>query len=73
MTQLVVSLNISKTEYLKWYSGSATTVTAKTQQGVSINFPANILKPFITHYGVQGVFEIEFDADNRFVRVNRLQ
>ena len=73
MTRLVVSLSISNTEYLKWYSGTATTVTAQTQQGISINFPANILKPFVTHNGVQGVFEIEFDADNRFVGINQLQ
>ena len=73
MTRLVVSLSISDTEYLKWYSGTATTVTAQTQQGVSINFPANILKQFVTHNVVQCLFEIEFDNENRFVVIKHLQ
>ncbi len=73
MSRLIVPLSISKSEYLKWYSGSATTVTANTQQGVSINFPASILKPFITHAGVHGVFAIEFDAENRFLDIQQIQ
>jgi hypothetical protein len=73
MSKLIIPLRISSSEYLKWYTGSATSVTGLTQQGVSVNFPASILKPFITHNGVNGVFEIEFDDDNRFIGIRQLQ
>ncbi len=72
MSKLIISLNIPKSEYLKWYSGAATSVIAKTDQGLRINFPANILKPFITHAGVNGSFAIEFDDNNRFVNIEKI-
>jgi uncharacterized protein YqjF (DUF2071 family) len=40
--------------------------------GRSIQFPANVLRQFVTSEGVQGIFEMEFDADNKFVGLRRV-
>ncbi|MGH1486139.1 MAG: DUF2835 family protein [Cellvibrionaceae bacterium] len=52
--------------------GKAYSVYTRTTEGKSIRFPANILQPFVTHQGVQGVFSIQFDRDNRFIAIHSL-
>jgi len=69
---IIVNLNISPEEYTYWYMGSARTVLATSIDGRSVRFPANILQPFITHQGIQGMFCIFFKADGKFDRIERL-
>ncbi len=69
---LIVDLNISKDEYLRWYQGSARTVVAKSRDGRKVSFPANALQPYVTHTGVSGTFAIYFDSQNKLQKVERL-
>ena len=70
---LQVSVSISRDEYLKWYQGAASTVLATTTTGQKVRFPANILRPFVTHEGVQGSFVIYFDDNNKFSDIRRIR
>ena len=72
MRSLVVSLSISADEIQRLYEGSAKEVHAISQDGRRVRFPAAILRPFVLHNGVKGVFEINFDENNRFQAINRL-
>ncbi len=72
MSAVIVSLSIKADEYLKLYQGSARSVYAKTVEGKSIRFPANILQPFVTHDGVHGSFKIEFGETNKFKSISRV-
>jgi len=47
-------------------------VAAETIDGKTVHFPANILRPFVTHDGVQGTFAIYFDDNNKFKDIKRL-
>jgi DNA gyrase/topoisomerase IV subunit A len=71
---ITVSLNISEDEYVKMYHGKgrAYSVFAKTTDGKSIRFPANILQPFVTRSGVRGTFLIHCDENNRFVNIQKI-
>lgn len=69
MSAVTVSLSISADEYVRLYQGAARSVLARTIEGRTIRFPANILQPFVTRSGIEGVFNIYFDSDNRFVKV----
>lgn len=73
MSFLIVPINISREEYLSWYDGSANAVSACSIDGVTVNFPVNILRPFITHSGVDGTFAIYFDDNNKFLDIKRLR
>ncbi|PCJ35152.1 MAG: hypothetical protein COA99_14100 [Moraxellaceae bacterium] len=73
MTHVIVSLQIHRDEYLAWYQGAAKMVSANTIDGKSIQFPANILRPFVTHDGVTGTFAIYFDEENKFNEIKRLK
>ena len=72
MKSIQVSIRISRDEYLKWYQGSASTVMATTATGTKVRFPANILRPFVTHQGIAGTFAIYFDDNNKFKEIRRI-
>jgi hypothetical protein len=65
-------LHISAHEYQDYYSGTARNVAVTARDGRAIKFPANILRPFISHDGIHGEFVIEFDDNNKFVAINKL-
>lgn len=66
---ITITLRISAEEYLKSYTGLARSVLARADDGRSIRFPADILRPFVTHTGIKGRFAIYFDAENHFTRI----
>ena len=72
MSHLIVPLHISHDDYLSWYNGSVNMVVAETVDGKRVQFPANILRPFVTHDGVKGTFAIYFDEKNKFKDIKRL-
>ena len=72
MKRIQVSLSISRDEYMKWYQGAASAVHATDTSGKKVRFPANILRPFITHTGIKGTFVIYFDDNNKFKDIRRI-
>lgn len=72
MRSIIVRLQISANEFQRLYEGSAKDVTARCQEGRRVRFPANILRPFITHQGISGTFHIHFGEDNRFKAIEKI-
>lgn len=70
--QIIVDLHIAADEWLRLYRGEAHQVSARSRDGRTVWFPANILRPFVTHEGVRGSFLIEFSEAGKFQRVCRL-
>ena len=68
---IVIGLNIDSEELLKLYRGSAREVVARSLDGQNIRFPADVLKPFVTHNGVQGQFALVVDASNKLIDLRR--
>jgi len=66
------SLNISSDEYLAYYSGMTRYILTETDTGETIKFPASILRRFLTHRGIHGLFEIEIDENNKMVNICKL-
>lgn len=73
MHSITVSLNISSDEYLKAYQGAGKNVFAKDLEGRNVRFPASILRPFVTHSGVHGVFQIEFGETGKFSQIRKVR
>ena len=70
--QLRVVLNIPANVIHSYYTGAAREIVATAVDGRVVRFPANILRPFVTHDGVHGEFAIEFDTNHKFVGIHRL-
>jgi len=66
------SLSLSSERYQAWYAGAAKAVQVRADDGRTVRFPAAELRPFITHDGIHGRFEIEFDDNYRLIALRRL-
>ncbi len=69
---LYVNLTLSNEKLERMYAGSAKTVLAQCSDGRSIRFPVGILRPFVSHQGVAGEFQIVFTDEHKFVAINRV-
>ncbi|MEH6650936.1 MAG: DUF2835 domain-containing protein [Motiliproteus sp.] len=72
LQNIIVDLRVDADEYLKYYRGQARFVTCRSRDGRTIQFPVKILSPFVTREGISGSFNIQFDADGKFVDIRRL-
>jgi hypothetical protein len=44
-------------------------IMAHSEDNKSIRFPAGAIRSFLTHEGIFGTFEIQFDENNKLIRV----
>lgn len=72
MRTIHVQLHIRPEEFQRLYEGIAKDVTAYSTDGRRVRFPANILRPYVTHAGVIGTFAIHFSNDNRFQNIEKI-
>lgn len=70
--RLLVALNLSPQQLARYYAGSVSTVVARTTNGRTIRFPANILRAVVQANGVHGIFELTLDENRKFVSIKRL-
>jgi hypothetical protein len=70
-TRMWFDLSISYDEFEKVYRGQVHQIFTYSLDGRSIKFPAGILRPFLTHDGVQGRFCLIFDKNHKFVDIER--
>jgi len=66
------SLFISADEYLKVYANGARHVVARASNGQRVQFPANLLRAYVTRNGVSGQFELTTDENNRVANFRKL-
>jgi len=59
-------LSLSYDEFSAVYKGHAQHVITHSIDGRRVRFPADILKPYLTHSGIQGTFTIHFNENNKF-------
>ncbi|MDH3505284.1 MAG: DUF2835 domain-containing protein [Nitrospirota bacterium] len=71
MQTVTVRLKISPERFQAYYQGVVEYVVAQSIDGRTIQFPARVLRPFVSHLGIQGTFEITFDADLKFQSIRR--
>ena len=72
MNHIRFYLNLSAERYLNYYSGAASAVSVVSVDGRRLEFPAEHLRPFVTHEGVQGEFVLQFDENNKFIGLERI-
>lgn len=66
------SVQLTYQEFLHYYQGHASQVQVRLNTGQSLQLPAARLRPFLSHSGIRGQFRLTTDAQNKFVRLERL-
>ncbi|HEB85644.1 MAG TPA: DUF2835 family protein [Gammaproteobacteria bacterium] len=72
MARIRFSLSLPAQTYRRYYQGEVKMVQVKSLDGQKLRFPAAILRPYLSHAGVSGLFELEFDENQHFVSLHRL-
>ena len=66
------TLQLSYDKYLKVYQGAAKNVSVIADDGRRIAFPARNIQSFLSKDGINGYFEMELTAENKFVSIKKL-
>ena len=66
-------LAISAEKYLAYYRGIARDIDARSDDDRNVRFPASAVQSFLTHEGIFGHFEIQFDENNKLIGVKRVE
>ncbi|WP_040844840.1 DUF2835 domain-containing protein [Thiorhodococcus drewsii] len=71
MQRFYFRLQISPTEYLRHYQGSAGRVVVRSHDGRNLSFPASNLRQFVSINGIHGEFCLTVDDNHRLVSIER--
>jgi len=71
-TELRFRMSISLQEASRYYEGRAQSVKVLAENGQTIRFPAQHIRPFIDQQGVHGYFSISFDDNHKLLAINKL-
>ncbi|WP_447747942.1 DUF2835 domain-containing protein [Pseudomonas nicosulfuronedens] len=72
MACLVLDISLPVDRLQALYRGQANRVEVVSRDGLRVNLPAHHLRSFVTHCGVHGSFELEFDDSGRLLALRRL-
>jgi len=73
MAKVVLSVALSAFKYEAMYAGSAKNLVASSLDGRKVQLPLVAFQRFVTHQGINGVFEVEFDDTNKLIGVTQLR
>jgi uncharacterized protein DUF2835 len=65
-------LVIEASEIEKYYRGHVRNVIVRASNGLNIQFPANLLLPFVDRIGVSGSFRLRYDHNGKVIELLRL-
>lgn len=72
MKQVRFQLNIPAHRYIAYYQGVAKHVIVTAYDGTTVQFPAESLRPYLTHDGICGEFVLSYDEAHRLIRLEKL-
>lgn len=72
MPSVKFSLQIRASEIEKYYRGQAQSILVTAYSGIKIQFPANLILPYVAHDGVHGHFILTYDQHGKAISLQRL-
>lgn len=72
MAKVTIDVSLPAYKYKEMYQGSVKNLVARSRDGRMIQLPLSIFQRFVTHKGVYGAFEIEFDENKKLVKIDKI-
>ncbi|HET8806882.1 MAG TPA: DUF2835 domain-containing protein [Methylophaga sp.] len=69
---LTFKIRVGREEAMRYYRGEALSVRVITENGQTLQFPALHIRRFINQQGINGRFQISFDANNKLKSIERI-
>jgi hypothetical protein len=73
MRRFQFRLDLTAAACEQYYRGQVSQVLARSIDGTSIQFPALLIKPFVSVNGVHGLFTLTCDDDGKNSKLQRVQ
>jgi hypothetical protein len=73
MLRFAFHLSLSSERFLAYYQGAIRDVVVRCRDGQTVQFPAALLRPFMTPAGVHGDFVLTCGDDHRGASLQRAQ
>jgi len=73
MKEFRFTLSIPADEFLAYYQGVAQNVLTISVEGKSLQFPAHVLRPYLTDQGIYGEFVLQCDQRNKFKSIRKVE
>ena len=73
MAKVVLNVVLPAFKYEAMYAGSAKSLVASSLDGRKVQLPLSAFQRFVTHQGIHGVFEVEFDDTNKLIGVTQIK
>jgi hypothetical protein len=73
-THQIIRFNIrlGYEQFLQVYQGFAKNVSVLAEDGRRVSFPAMNIQSYLTKDGINGYFEMELTAENKFISIKKL-
>lgn len=73
MAKVVLNVALPAFKYEAMYAGAAKNLVASSLDGRKVQLPLVAFQRFVTHQGINGLFEVEFDDMKKLIGVTRLR
>jgi len=71
MPRYEFQLTLTPEEFLAYYRGAAKQVVVRCTTGQTVQFPASLLRNFVSHDGIRGTFVLTSDDHHKNVKLQR--
>lgn len=71
MAKITVGVNLSTKQYEEMYRGSKKYVVVNSLDGRTVRLPLLIFQKFISYDGLHGIFDVEFDENNKLINIEK--
>lgn len=72
MHEVTFRLQISAAELMRYYRGEAQVVVVQGENGLRLQLPAGVLRPFVGEDGIRGRFVIRYTEGGKLGSLRRL-
>ncbi len=73
MKEFCFTLAISVDEFMTYYQGIARNVITISEEGTTVQFPAYVLRSYLTDRGIYGDFVLQCDEHNKFKGIRKVE
>ena len=71
MAKITVGVSLTASQYEEMYRGSKKHVIARSTDGRRVRLPLLSFQKFISHDGLHGIFDVEFDEHNKLINIEK--
>ena len=71
MKRFDFAMGLSAHKLKDYYRGNVQNVLVTTREGLRVQLPIDVFRPYVTSNGIQGAFVVYVDDNNKMIRIEK--